>query len=202
MRENTPSPTALDKQLKLALHPTTAPDDLRLRLLRVARRQDSRWTWQTLGIAAVLMILLGGSTWGWMVNWRNKEGERFSQAAIQNYMEVKHVDFMVDATLPDTEAQYSQWSSRTAGFSCSLPKRLTGQVLKGACACTMASCRAVCYHLEDGRAVYIFERPLRGLGGDFGKLRTILAANHRAQAWNEDGRGYVLVEPPGWKSVG
>lgn len=202
MNEKTASPTALDKQLHLALHPTAAPDDLRLSLLRVAKRQDSRWTWQTLGIAATLMILLGGGTWGWVVRWRSQEGERFSQAAIQNYMEVQRVDFKVDANLPNPDAQYSQWSSRTVGFSSTLPKCLTGQSLKGACACTMASCRAACYRLEDGRAIYVFERPLRGLEGDSSKPQTILAANHRAQVWNEDGRGYVLVEPPGWKPVG
>ncbi len=202
MNEKPTSATAFEKDLRLVLHPTTAPDDLRVSLLRAARRQDSPWSWRAIGLAATLLILLGGGSWGWLVRWRSLEAERISRAAIQSYMEVQRVDFKVDPTLPNPEEHYSQWSSRAVGFDSRLPVCLTGQSLKGVCACTMASCRAACYRLEDGRAIYVFERPLGGLEDDSGKARTIFAANHRALAWNEGGHGYVLIEPPGWNPVG
>lgn len=196
MTRNTPSPSDFDRQLREALRPGAAPDDLRRSLLRAAGKRNSRWKWPALGLAALLMLLLGGGTWGWMV--RGQEGARLSRAAIQLYMEGPRMAFTAEASGPDSGEQGRRWSAQAIGFAAALPKCLEGQALKGGCVCDMEACRAVCYYLQDGRALYIFDRTLRGLPFDADQPRRIASEGHRAQAWNENGRGYVLVEPPGW----
>lgn len=191
-----------DRQLTAALRPEAAPEDLRRSLLRAAEPSSSRWAWRALGMAALLMLFLGGGTWGLLVRWRGQEGVRFARTALQDYQETRPMDFTVAASTPDSGELSRQWSTEAVGFSATLPKCLAEQAVKGACACAFASCQAVCFHLLDGRAIYIFERPLRGLSADPNRPHQILAANHRVQAWNEDGRGYVLVEPPGWGGAG
>ena len=89
-----------------------------------------------------------------------------------------------------------RWSAKAVGFSAHLPKGLANQPLKGGTACIMASCRAACFFLKDGRAVYAFDRTIRGLDADSKQRPLVLASGHRATAWNEDGRGFILVEPP------
>ena len=48
----------------------------------------------------------------------------------------------------------------------------------------------------DGRAVYVFDHLLKGLDADSINRPLVVASGHRASAWNEDGRGYILIEPP------
>jgi len=200
MNEKSAGATRFDQQLAEALHLSSAPEDLRHSLLRAAESHGARRTWHALGIAATLMLLLGSGAWGWMAHWNRHEGERFSQAALQNYMGVQRLDFIVDGSAQDSVEQCMErckrWSIKAVGFEAHLPKGLADQPLKGGSACTMASCRVVCYYLHDGRAVYVFDRTLKGLDGHSGKRPLILASGHRASAWNEDGRGYILVERP------
>jgi len=198
MNGNTTSTPGFDRQLKEALRPGAAPGDLRRSLLQAAGRRSKPWKWQALGIAALVMVLLGGGLGGWMVHWRGQEGARLAQAVLERYVEGQGMDFTVDALAEDPAEQGRRWSTQAVGFSASLPKCLADQTMKGACACDMASCRAACYFLRDGRAVYVFDRTLRGLPADPDNPRTFASAGHRVRAWNEDGRGYVLIEPPGW----
>jgi len=196
MTRDTASTSGFDRQLKDALRPGAAPDDLRRSLLRAAGRRRFLWTWPALGIAALLMVLLGGGTWGWMV--RGQEGARLSRAAIRMFMEAPGMAFTAEASDLDSGEQGRRWSAQAAGFSAALPKCLAGQAMKGGCVCDMEACRAVCYYLQDGRAIYVFDHTLRGLPFDPAQPRRLASEGHRAQAWNENGRGYVLVEPPGW----
>lgn len=198
MNRNTASPTGFDQQLQGALRPGAAPDDLRRSLMQAAGKRSSPWKWQALGLAALLMVLLGGGTWGGVAHWRGQEGVRFGRAAIQKYMQSPRMDFVVDASGPDFVEQGRQWSTKAVGFSAQMPECLAGQMVKGGCACDMDTCLAACYYLQDGRAIYIFDRTLRGLPSGFDQPRRLAFDGHKAQAWNENGRGYVLVEPPGW----
>lgn len=202
MSEKSNSATRFDQQLTEALHPGPAPEDLRRSLLRAAASRGPSWSWHALGIAATLLLLLGSGAWGWLAHRDRHEGERFTRAALQNYVEVKRMDFVVDASTQDFAEQSSRWSAKAVGFSAPLPMELVAQSMKGGCACTMESCRVACYHLRDGRAVYVFDRNLKGLDADSKRRPLILASGHQASAWNEGGRGYILVEPPGWKPVG
>ncbi len=198
--------TGFDQQLTDALRPGGAPEDLRRNLLRATQGYGHRPTWYTLGIAATLVFLLGSGAWGWMLHWNSHEGERFTQAVLQNYREVQNMDFTLDASAQESMEQCmercKQWSSKAVGFAAHLPKGLANHPLKGGRACPMASCRAACFYLKDGRAVYAFDRTLKGLDADSKKRSMILASGHRGTAWNEDGRAYILVEPPGWRPAG
>ena len=200
MNEKSTGTTGFDQQLAKALRPGAAPEDLRRNLLRAAQGHGPRRTWYALGIAATLMFLLGSSAWGWMAHWNSHEGERFTHAVLQNYMEVQTMDFTVDDSTQDSVEQCMercrQWSTKAVGFSAQLPKGLADQPLKGGCACNIASSRVACYQLKDGRAIYVFDRSIKGLNADSKNRPLILASGHRASAWNEDGRGYILVEPP------
>lgn len=192
--------TDFDKQLSEAMRPAPAPLDLKQSLLRAAEGHSVRRTWRALGIAATLLLLLGSGAWGWMAHWTSHEGERFNRAALQTFMEVQRLDFTVDDSTQESEEQCKErcrrWSANAVGFSAHLPKGLANQPLKGGHACTMASCRVACFHLKDGRAVYAFDRKIKGLAADSYLRPLILASGHRATAWNEDDRGYILVEPP------
>ena len=200
MNERPTGTTGFDQQLAKALRPGAAPEDLRLSLLRAAASRRPHRTWHALGIAATLMFLLGSGAWGWMTHWNSHEGERFTQAVLQNYMEVQNMDFTVDASDQGSVEQCmercKQWSTKAVGFAAHLPRGLANQPLKGGTACIMDSCRAACFYLKDGRAVYAFDRTIRGLDADSKQRPIILASGHRGTAWNEDGRGYILVEPP------
>ena len=198
MNEKTTSPAGFDQQLKQALRPGAAPEDLRRGLMRAAKRRRSPWAWPALGIAALLMVLLGGGTWGWLAHWRGQEGSRVVQAALQHYVEGRRMDFTVDALAGNSAEQGRQWSTTAVGFPAALPECLAGQAMEGGCACDMKACRAACYFLRDGRAIYIFERTLRGLPSDPNRPQVFASAGHRALAWNEGGRGHILVEPAGW----
>jgi hypothetical protein len=198
MSQNTTSAPGFDGQLRDALRPGAAPDDLRRALLAPAGRRGSPWRWPALGLAALLMLLLGGGTWGWMAHWRSQEGVRLSRAAIQRYMAAPRMEFVVAASGPSLAEQSRVWSRQAVGFPALLPECLAGQAVKGGCACDMKACRAACYFLEDGRAIYVFDRALRGLPEGAGQPRRLAWEDHRAEAWNERGRGYVLVVPPGW----
>lgn len=200
MNEKLTGATGFDQQLAEALRPGAAPEDLRLCLLRAAENRRPHRTWQALGIAATLMLLLGSGAWGWMAHWNSHEGERFTQAVLQNYVEVQNMDFTLDASDQGSVEQCmercKQWSTKAVGFAAHLPNGLANQPLKGGSACTMASCRVACFYLKDGRAVYAFDRTLKGLDADSIKRSLVAASGHRASAWNEDGRGYILIEPP------
>ena len=205
MNEKHSASISFDQQLAKALRPGNPPEDLRLNLLRAAKNQGMRGTWYAMGIAAALMLLIGSGTWGWMAHWNHQEGERYTRAALQDFIQVQRMDFRVDASAQESMEQCmercKQWSSQAVGFSAHLPKSLADQPLKGGNACTMPSCRSACFLLEDGRGVYVFEHSLRGLDTGSEKRPLIIASGYRATAWNEGGRGYVLVEPPGgWKS--
>ena len=151
------------------------------------------------------MLLLGSGTWGWMAHWNHQDGARFAQAALQDFIQVQRMDFTMDASTQVSVEQCMercrQWSAQAVGFAAHLPKSLADQPLKGGNACTMPSCRSACFLLQDGRAVYVFEHTFKGLDVGSNKRPMIIASGYRARAWNEDGRGYVLIEPPGgWKS--
>lgn len=202
MKDDTASTTRFDQQLKDALRPGAAPEDLRRSLLRAAKPRRSPWAWPALAMAALLMLLLGGGTWGWLSYSRGQEGARFAQAMIRRYAEGPRMDFTVDALAQNPAEQSRRWAATAVGFPAELPQCLANQTMSGGCACDMEACRAACYVLRDGRAVYIFERALRGLPSDPNRPRIIASNGHRALAWNEAGRGHILVEPPGWAAPG
>lgn len=124
MKDFQDSSIGFDHQLTKTLRPAKAPEDLRLGLLRAAKNQRTHRTWHALGIAAVLMLLLGSGAWGWMANWNHQQGERFARAALQDFIQVQRMDFTMDASAQESMVQCMercrQWSTQAVGFAAHL----------------------------------------------------------------------------------
>jgi hypothetical protein len=189
---------SLDEALREALAPESAPADLRRALVEEARRRDrSRrlQIWRPLA-AALLVASMGGLVFTSLWRARSLESPAIAKASLANFMSVHHLDFEgvppKDPAKPDQDC-CARWSKSCVGFEASLPECCKLEELKGGRACTVAGREAAYYLLNEGRGLYVFEKPIRG--ADAPDKALAVAAGFRARAWNEKGRGYVMVEP-------
>lgn len=192
--------TTFDQQITLALRPEAAPDGLREALLAAARTRKAARRGPQIWAAAGLMALLGAGSFLWLRREGGAEGSRFAQAALRNHMEVQRLDFVATSGDPSSclgQCHCRAWSPGAVGFCAELPALLADQPLKGGRACRVAGRRVAFYLLQDGRAVYVFDRPFRDLAPAPNPAPMAVAGGLQARAWNEGNLGYVLVDSPG-----
>lgn len=183
----------LEDALHQAMAPQPAPESLATTLAAAARRQDQgtprfhprRW----LAAAAVVALLAGGSAV--VVRMRPAGPVRTAQGALRNYMEIHGLEFQGREVCADT---CGRWSKARLGFEAPLPSACSGQPMRGGRACEVEGRPVAHYLLEDGRALYVFRDPIPGGEPRPGRALAV-GAGLQAKAWNEEGRGYVMLEP-------
>lgn len=187
----TPRPD-LDQALKDVLRPDPAPEALKEKLLaQAARAPRARSPWRALGLAAAALLVIGMASLA--VPLRSlREGRIPLNTVMRSVSEElsSGVDRSFDGQACCGKA-CGDWAQSQAGFRAPLPRCVAEKDLRSGGACRIAGEAAAHYQLNDGRMVYVFQRPLEGcvLGG----RTTLEHGPHIAQAWNEDGRGYLLI---------
>ncbi len=196
-----PLHTPFDDALRMALRPGPAPEELREGLMAAARTFDRTRRHRRIArhaIAALLLLGLGGSGFTWLRARQLPSGAEASRAALTDFMGAHTLAFQGPAEVdsrPGKDA-CTQWSERHVGFAAPLPAACTMDEVVGGRPCTLLGRRVAHYLLTSDRALYVFPRPLSGCGETPMPTRAI-AATFEAQAWNEQGRGYVMVGPRG-----
>lgn len=190
------SQTNLEQALREVLAPEPAPASLKDALLSQARvhdqgRRKSPWFLRTATAAAALLLFAGGGVF--LVGSRSaKEPTHIAQEALRNFMEVHALEFQGE---PACGQACTQWSKKMLGFDAPLPSCCTDLKVVGGRACRVDGRAVAHFLLSDGRALYVFQKPLTGGTAEPGAALAV-AGGLQAKAWNEQGRGYVLVEAP------
>ena len=183
--------------LAAALAPGQAPARLRRELLAAAKRVDHRRrTWLAFAAGFTLMLVSGSLVA--LLLLLPPADSRMAREALTHFMSAKELDFHGAPPRP-AKAQSSEdpcacWSQNALGYAAGLPEGMSGCAIQGGRACRVGGRPAACYLLEKGRGLYVFERPFRQ-GVEDSTRPMVVAAGFQARAWNEGGRGYVIVEP-------
>lgn len=191
---------SFEQALAGAMDPGRAPEGLRRELMAAAKRVDHRRrTWMAFAAGAVLM-LVSGSVLALLLL-RPPADSRMAREALTHFMTAKELDFRGapprpagSAPGPALEDPCACWSQRTLGYAAGLPEAMSGCAIQGGRACRVGGRPAACYLLEQGRGLYVFEQPFRQ-DAEAADRPLVVAAGFQARAWNEGGRGYVIVEP-------
>ncbi len=190
MMNQTPHPD-LDQALKEALRPEAAPAELRARLLNQAQRSSAPRPWlRPLMLAAAALVVVGSASL--MLPRQPLRASIPLEAVVRSASEEikSDVDTSFQGQGCDGKA-CGDWANVCAGFKAPLPAGFSDQDLRSGGSCRIAGEAAAHYQLRDGRMVYVFSRPLEGCV--FGGRTTLQQGSHIAQAWNENGRGYLLL---------
>jgi hypothetical protein len=187
--------SCLEPALTRAMAPEPAPGQLRNVLLQEARRRDARThrrSWLFAAAATLALLLVGGSG-GFFLYSRSQGGAaQTAREALRNYMEVHSLEFQGRDSCPEA---CTAWSLAKLGFESPLPMACADSRVVGGRACKVGGLGVAHFLLEDGRALYVFRNPLKG-GAAVPGAPLAVAGGFQAKAWNEQGRGYVLVEQP------
>jgi anti-sigma factor RsiW len=191
-------PRKFDEALRDSLRPEGAPAELRNRLLAEARRQDAgrRFTLRPYLAAAALLLTLGS---GIYLGRGLRPGPPVAASALpalleatsKNYRTIQGLDFTGREC---TDKACGIWALHRVGFTAPLPACMEGAPMVGGRSCAVQGRPVAHYAFRDGRAVYVFAGPLEGCGATPGNPRPV-EGPFLARAWNEGGRGYVLLEP-------
>lgn len=188
-----------DRALATALEPGPAPEVLRCRLQAAAKRADQRRrTWLAFA-AGIVLMLLSGSALALLLLAPSADA-RMAREALTHFMSAQQLDFHGTPPHPGrssgaaAEDPCACWSQQVLGYAAALPEGVRSCAITGGRACRVGGRPAACYLLEEGRGLYVFEHPFRQ-GGEASGRPLVVAAGFQARAWNEGGRGYVMVEP-------
>jgi hypothetical protein len=188
-------PTNLDHALRQALAPDAAPAALKSVLLAEARARDGRAPRRPrlarFLVAASLVLATGGGVF-FLLPRPAKGPTHTAQEALRNFMEVHGLEFQGEAACAEA---CSRWSKAKLGFEAPLPSACADMKVIGGRACRVDDRPVAHFLLSEGRALYVFQEPLRGAASQPGAALAV-AGGLQAKAWNEQGRGYVLVEQP------
>ncbi len=182
-----------DQALRDAMRPSPASEVLRARLLATARRCDRpRPTFRPLLLASAAALVM---TFGGLI------GQHFLRTAgggipLEAVVSPAALEFADPQDL-NFRGQACQgkgcgdWARIQAGFKAPLPAGIAESELSAGGACRVGGHAAAHYLLHDGRMVYVFSAPLRDCPWE--GRRTLQRESVSAQAWNEAGRGYLLL---------
>lgn len=186
-----------ERALAEALAPGRAPAGLRGELLAAAKRVDRRRRTGLAFAAGFILMLAAGSLLALLLLLPSADS-RMAREALVHFMSAKELDFQGApprlAKDQSSEDPCACWSKRALGYAAGLPEGLSGCAIQGGRACRVGGRPAACYLLEQGRGLYVFERPFRQ-DAEAADRPLVVAAGFQARAWNEGGRGYVIVEP-------
>lgn len=186
---------SLDEALRAHLRPDAAPTSLRDGLLSEARRgHRSSWPrarrWMI--AAAFLLLCLPGMRYA-VRSAETHQRRRIIQAALLESIRPDSSKFQGEASCPGpVEDACLSWSRNALGFDAPVPSALTNCPLRGRGVCEICGMPAACYTLEDGRVVFVLQKPIPGLGESPERVRAT-DGTREAHAWNESGRGVVAV---------
>ena len=193
------APRKLDEALGEALRGGKAPEALRQRLLAEARRRDGgRGNAYRPWLAAAAVVLALGGSLALVRVLRPAPAPLAAEAlpglldaASRNFRTIKGLDFRG----PDcTDKACGLWALRRVGFTAPVPAALAEVPLAGGRSCAVEGRPVAHYTFRDGRALYVFQAPLQGCSASPSAPRPV-EGHLLAKAWNEQGRGYVLLEP-------
>ena len=193
------APRKLDDALREALRGEKAPVDLRQRLLAEARKRDggrTSFTFRPLLVAAAMLVTVGA---GMYLGRGLRSGPPVASAALpgllqatsQNFRTIKGLDF---AGRDCTDKACGIWALHRVGFTAPIPACVNEAGMVGGRSCAVQGRKVAHYAFRDGRALYVFSGPLEGCGATPGVAQPV-GGQLMARAWNEGGRGYVLLEP-------
>jgi hypothetical protein len=181
-----------DTQLRAVLAPAAAPASLRAAVL-AARRPLFRRAAPWLAAAATVLLVAGGGWLGQRPRLAPGPAREVAGQALTNFLSVKGLDFQ---GAPEGSGDCGHWCERRAGFTAPLPSCTPASEVEGGRVCAVGRTPVGHYLLKGGRGLYVFAKPFDGCGGE----RTAplaVAAGLQARAWNENGRGYMLIEAAG-----
>jgi hypothetical protein len=181
-----------DDQLRLALAPAPAPPALREAILAVRQplgRRAAPW----LGLAATLLLTAGGLWFGQASRAAAPPREIASQA-LNNFLTVHGLDFL--GAPPSASGDCGSWCQERAGFTAPLPNCTNPSEIEGGRVCAVGRTPVGHYLLKGGRGLYVFAKPFENCGA-MPSPPLAVAAGLQARAWNENGRGYVMIEAMG-----
>lgn len=183
----------LDDALREALKPAPAPEALRARLLAKAGRPAGPWSplrATLLAAAAVVVVGLGA-----LFATRMKPDGRTRvplatavSGASADFSDTGDLSFLAGAC---TGKGCGDWAKVRAGFRAPLPACFLETDLAGGGTCRIAGTSTVHYALRDGSKVYVFQGELTGCAK--GRRVVVDQGDLQAQAWNEEGHGYLLL---------
>ncbi|HJW32421.1 MAG TPA: hypothetical protein VJ505_03550 [Holophagaceae bacterium] len=192
------APRKLDDALREALRGEKAPMDLRQRLMTEARKRDQgrTFSFRPLLVAATVLITVGA---GVFLGRGLRQGPPVAAAALpdllqatsKNFRTIKGFDF---AGRDCTDKACGLWALHHVGFTAPVPACVSEAGMVGGRSCAVQGRKVAHYAFRDGRALYVFSGPLEGCGTAPGAAQHV-EGQLQAKAWNEGGRGYVLLEP-------
>ncbi|MFN8010399.1 MAG: hypothetical protein U0P81_03245 [Holophagaceae bacterium] len=188
-----PSHPSFDDQLRGVLAPAAAPGALRASVL-AARQPLGRRAAPWLAAAATLLLAAGGVWLGQRPRLSPGPARDVAGQALTNFLSVHTLDFQ--GAPPAAAGDCGSWCLQRTGFSAPLPSCTAPSEVEGGRACAVGRTPVGHYLLKGGRGLYVFARPFENCGG-LPSPPLAVAAGLQARAWNENGRGYVMIETIG-----
>jgi hypothetical protein len=192
------APRKLDDALRETLRGEAAPAGLRNRLLLEARKRDGgrSFSFRPLLVAAAMLLTVGT---GVFLGRGLRPGPAVAAAALpgllqatsRNFRSNKGLDF---AGRDCTDKACGVWALPRVGFTAPIPACVDEAGMVGGRSCAVEGRKVAHYAFRDGRALYVFSGPIEGCGSKPGAAQSV-DGHLQAKAWNEGGRGYVLLEP-------
>jgi hypothetical protein len=182
----------MDEALRGALRPEPAPEALRAKLMAQAGQKARPWSpLRTMLLAAAALLVVGLGVLAFPRRIQEVPGGAALATAVseasREFADTRDCCFK-DAACSGKAC--GDWAEGRVGFQAPLPAKLAEADLVAGGTCRLAGQSVAHYTLRDGRMIYVFGEELDGCRG----RRAVLQHGAlQAEAWNEHGRGYLLL---------